>query len=579
MTHSDYAEMILALVASGESYYVEFKSTWEYSAEGKQSRPLRDIQRDIQEAICAFANSDGGDLLVGVEDSGALTGVPFEGDKLAYLLQAPRHVRGLEYASPAREDASSTPLAVPVRVMESMVEGTRILLFRVEASSSLVVTSSGRCLWRRGPTSEPVPPDDIRRRRAHRLGDSTFESQPVPSATVQDLHIPWRRLRHPHLARFRSARDPVALLRYWNLLEGRNGQSVLRRAALLLFARDPLHWHANNRLRIRRSLEREEGIGRNLGTREIVVPGPIWVVLREAPRILLDGLEVERKQAALFGVAQLLPTEAVQECIVNAVVHRNYAIEGGAIEVVLYPDRLEFRSPGTLPEPLTVEDLRALRGVHRSRNPLIMRVLRDLGYTRDQGEGMRRIFDAMSQVELHAPDLEERADAFIVRLSTRSNYDDQTRAWLAAYVPSGLEPSDRKLVVAMKRNGQLSVDRLARALGQSYDATKRQLVALERRGIVWHAKGTRTYRLVEPLDVPMERALTHFQRIGIAVADQQILSPEILLRLLPATDQRSLRTLIDRLREAGIIIPAPKQQWRFGPAITDYARRRQAKLF
>lgn len=553
--------IVRQLIADGESYYVEFKTAWDYTPEGRQPRDLKAIARDIGEAAVAFANSDGGDLLVGVEDSGSITGVDLNDDKLEYLHQAPRQ---------------QVPEAdLGVRVFDVKIDGKLVLLFRVpEHSSEIVVTASGRCLWRRNARSEPVPPNEIERRRKHRLGDTAFESQPVPEATLDDLVLP----QSPKIDRLmQSFRSPLELLRYWNLVEGRNGHTVLRRGALLLFAKDALRWHPNNRLRLRRVHSQTEGFGQGLRTREMEFKGPILDVLTAATEQLHGVLEVESRRANLFTTAQVLPHEAVDECIVNAIAHRNYAIDGSAAEIIMYPDRVEFKSPGKLPEPLTIEELRQQRGAHRSRNPLIMRVLRDLGWTRDQGEGMKRIFGSMSQVELHEPELEEFADTFVVRLSTRSRYTDQTQAWLAAYGPYGLAPHERKYVVALSESGKMSVDRLARALGEAFDKTKQRLVALEDKGIVWHGNKSRTYHLVQPLNVAHER---FYQRIHrtldlTAPAAVSLTLPEVQ-HILDLPDLRSATSSVERLKESNILIPAGQRRWKLGASFIAYLDQRES---
>src|SRR5690606_22915554 len=119
---------------------------------------------------------------------------------------------------------------------------------------------------------------------------------------------------------------------------------------------------------------------------------------------------------------------------------------------------------------------------------------------------MSRIFGSMRQVELHEPELEEHADTFTVRLSTRSLHDEATQAWMASYGPFGLQPAERRYVVALRRaGGRLSIDKLARQLDESFDQVKDALEGLERRAFVWHPKRSRAYRLVEPFNVLHER--------------------------------------------------------------------------
>lgn len=566
----DAIAIIRSHAASEESYYLEFKSGWQYGPDGRTPRQVKDIATDIGEAIVAFANSDGGDLVVGLEDDGSITGLPHGSEQLLYLQAWRQQVQLL----PPTDNATHEP---SVRVLKAEVDGAIVLLFRVEAHGGpAYVTSGGRCLMRQGPRSVPASADKIQRRRAHQRGDLDYETQPAPTADLHDLDWPLIRdsIRAPALQQL----DDIALLRYWNLIEQRNGSVVLRTAALLLFAKNALRWHPNNRIRVRRVLGSDEGFGRDLNTTEREFVGPAVSQLAEVTQLLHRTLEREARGDQLFSTQHLLPRQAIDECIVNAVAHRNYAIDGQAIEVLIFPDRVEFRSPGQLPEPITVQQLRERLGVHRSRNPVIMRVLRDLGWTRDQGEGMRRIFGSMRQVELHEPELEETGDTFVVRLSTRSVYDEQTQAWIAAFGPFGLRPDERRYLVELRRsrNNRLSVDKLARQLGESYDETRAALQTLEQRGIVWHAPKSRTYRLVEPFNVPHERTFRRFSEHHTVIDDTTQFDRTHLARVLRlGDDQAALSAAIDRLKQQGAIQPVKAGRWKFGTSFLAYVQQRR----
>ncbi|MCP5114198.1 MAG: ATP-dependent DNA helicase RecG, partial [bacterium] len=71
------------------------------------------------------------------------------------------------------------------------------------------------------------------------------------------------------------------------------------------------------------------------------------------------------------------PEEAVRECVVNALVHRDYLLSGTDIELSLYSDRLEIISPGRLPNAITPERMRI--GCRSARNQLLKDVMRDYG--------------------------------------------------------------------------------------------------------------------------------------------------------------------------------------------------------
>ena len=108
--------------------------------------------------------------------------------------------------------------------------------------------------------------------------------------------------------------------------------------------------------------------------------------------------------------------DAVREAIVNAVVHRDYAVEGTDIEVSLYGDRLEVISPGRLPNGVTVAKMK--EGVVRvARNGLLKEILRDYGYIEHFGMGVRnRIIESTRRHNGKEPDLQEEESRFLVRI-------------------------------------------------------------------------------------------------------------------------------------------------------------------
>ena len=109
------------------------------------------------------------------------------------------------------------------------------------------------------------------------------------------------------------------------------------------------------------------------------------------------------------------PLEAVREALVNAVAHRDYTITVIDIELSIYPDRIEIISPGRLPNTVTVDKMRA--GYRASRNELIKEVLRDYGYVEATGLGVpRKIIDGMRAHNSTEPELIEEDDRFLVRL-------------------------------------------------------------------------------------------------------------------------------------------------------------------
>ncbi len=122
------------------------------------------------------------------------------------------------------------------------------------------------------------------------------------------------------------------------------------------------------------------------------------------------------------------PTFAWQEALVNAVAHRDYALTGASIEVWMFDDHITVRSPGLPPAPVTLEQLRQQKSIHFSRNPLIVRVLADLGYLREMGEGVPRMYQEMEHYGLNPPELAAEGFIFSVTLRNAPIYDEARSA-------------------------------------------------------------------------------------------------------------------------------------------------------
>lgn len=92
----------------------------------------------------------------------------------------------------------------------------------------------------------------------------------------------------------------------------------------------------------------------------------------------------------------LPPEKVLREMVVNACVHRNYAISGSRIRIFIYSDRIECISPGRLPNTVTVEKLRS--GVSYAANPVLLKFMDNLRYIDRLGRGFPMIFREMQKL-------------------------------------------------------------------------------------------------------------------------------------------------------------------------------------
>ncbi|MBM3947318.1 MAG: hypothetical protein FJ315_08000 [SAR202 cluster bacterium] len=295
--------------------------------------------------------------------------------------------------------------------------------------------------------------------------------------------------------------DHAELLRGYHLLDGQQ----LNHAALLLFARDPRRWHDHPEITIVRYAGRERGLGehyRALPPQRVEKPlvrlvEAAYAVLREQfqNRVILENLFFEEQPE--------YPTFAWQESIVNAVAHRDYLLAGAGIEVWLFEDRIEVRSPGLPPAPITLEALRSGQGAHYSRNPLIVRVLTDGGYMREQGEGIPRMFAVMEAADLQPPEFTIADVRFVVTLRSALIYEPDTARWLRRFAEVDLTQDQKRLLaMAVSQGKRFTSHDVQKHFHLDLYAASTLIKSLIRKRVVrLPEKRGRVYEVIEPATV------------------------------------------------------------------------------
>lgn len=427
-------------IGLGESHFREFKTALEGEPGKKRGRDVKVVAQEVAEALVAFANADGGELLIGVEDSGVVTGIEhFAEEKLALLLDAPR--------SRVHRD---TPLS-SVRAVRLGIGEHDVLYFSVPKSCTHVhVTSQGHCMQRRDLESVPADPQAIIFERAEQASRE-YDRQFIDGATCASLDAG---LVEAVANQISPGMSIERCLQYLDLAEYVGPGLRLRRGALLLFALEPQKWHPRLQIRIMKVAGQKllTGDSYNVVSDESVV-GNILQLINEGWDSLRPHLVQTRLgEDARFEATVMYPELACREALVNAIAHRDYSDEGRGIEIFVFDDRLEIRSPGSLLSSIRVEDLLKLEGVHQSRNAFVARVLRELGYMRELGEGLRRIFELMQKSELSPPELLNGETSFSVALHHKTVYSQDEKLWLERFEACGLN-REQKAVVVMGQNG------------------------------------------------------------------------------------------------------------------------------
>jgi len=407
---------LLGCVVGGENSTVEFKRD--------DCRP-----DDLAKEMAALLNLEGGVILLGVEDDGAISGLTRTRKKAEeWVMNIAR--------------ANIQPAVIPAWTCVAMDDGKFVGVIRLSADGPGKPYKARRgSAWlsftRVGSTSR-----ESSREEEGRLYQSAklvrYETRAVPDMKLGQLDM--LRLESYYQTVLRRSSPNSDNVCDWNRLllnsdllvdDGEGAWATV--LGMLLFGKNP-----NRRLPqagITAAAFPESEKDYDMVDQEHV-RGPLVSLISSHGHVVEEGVIdravgfVRRNMgtvAWLDGGRRMrkdaFPLDAVREAIVNAVVHRDYGYEGTDIEVSLYRDRAEIVSPGRLPNGVTVQKMR--EGVVRAaRNSLLKDILRDYGYVEHQGMGVRRrIIDSMRRHNGTETDLVEDAHRFTVRLWKESNPD------------------------------------------------------------------------------------------------------------------------------------------------------------
>lgn len=301
--------------------------------------PRRD---DVANECAAFANADGGRLVLGVSDD--RTPQSFSPAQLDVLMQ---WVSTVSDSMQPRLDYQAYRVPTPAG------DGG-VVVVEIPAGDT-VYRSPGGYYRRRGDMARQMSSDEIRRLLQSRgQSDATAtDTQIVRDTGVNTLRPElWRRYASSR------ANEPaeIALSKLKFLKADRQGTLRATIGGVLLGSDDPTAWLPNAYIQaVCYAGDRMDG-NRQLDAQDL--RGPLDRQIGDTLRFVMRNRRVAaRKDPARSDVPQY-SDRAVFEAVVNAVVHRDYGVSGSHIRLFMFDDRLELYSPGGLCNSMTTDDLR-----------------------------------------------------------------------------------------------------------------------------------------------------------------------------------------------------------------------------
>lgn len=346
------------LISQGEGFHLEFKE--------ETATP-----DSLKKTIVCFANTDGGKILVGISNEGAILGVTNPDKKMLDI-----------------ENIAFNNCEPPITILQEtfVIDGKSIIVVNIPKGSQRPYrTNDGKYYIRSSNRCRDASREELL--RIFQASESIYYDEiPVNRAKFYDLDL---KLFHSFIKDYLNIEtsnesDIQYYLKNFHLVNTENIPTV---TGILFFAKTPQVFI--NQARI---------ICAAISGKDIAIePFDRKEISSTIPKMIADCesfLKIhltQKHEIKDFNkeTKEEIPFTALREAIVNAIAHRDYTINQ-AIRVLIFSDRVEVRSPGNLPNTVTVDSMK-VGGSHVLRNPTIYNMLIKYKMVTDLGSGVRRI--------------------------------------------------------------------------------------------------------------------------------------------------------------------------------------------
>jgi len=390
---------LATILSQGETLSIEFKSDLK-----------RFSDRELVAAVVALSNTEGGELLLGVEDDGKITGL---------------HKDHLQTVGIDALIANKTNPSISVRIKIYEIGKHKVARISVPKSRQLVSTSEGLLQRRRlmangKPEAVPFYPHEFIQRQAT-LGLRDPSAMPIIDAKVSELDPIERQRIRESIRRYGG--DTSLVLLADNELDGAlglvttmDGVRYPTLAGLLMLGREEL---------LRQHVPSYEVAFQVLDGTDVRVNvflrKPLLQTFEEIEKLFAPWVTEKELQVGLFRVpVPNFDRRAFREALVNALVHRDYA-RLGAVHIRIDDSGLTISNPGGFVEGVTLTNL--LVTEPRPRNPLLADVTKRIGLAERTGRGIDRIYEGLLRYGRPAPDYSRSNEDSVILCMSNAESD------------------------------------------------------------------------------------------------------------------------------------------------------------
>jgi ATP-dependent DNA helicase RecG len=341
-------------ITQGENATAEFKENFD---------------REVIETAAAFANTNGGVILIGVSDQ--------------------REIRGITVGKETLRDVSNrisqaTEPRVVLEIESVDMEGKSVLLIRIAECRIKPISVKGVCYRRVGNSNRVMSPQEIAQMHLNTVGQS-WDQLLVTSAGIDDIadkKVEWYLTRRETTRNVAKPQD-MSLTVLLRNIDGLSDEETPTHAGILFFGKYPQRFFQNAQLRVVRF--KGTSVTHPVIDR-LDCSGALWEMVDAAEEFIRKNirlLSLRTSKSFQRDDKFEYPLAALREAIINALIHRNYQ-KHSDVRVFIFDNRVEIINPGTFPEGVSPD-----APVHEPVNPILSQFMYDVGFIERYGSGIK----------------------------------------------------------------------------------------------------------------------------------------------------------------------------------------------
>ncbi len=423
---------LIEIIARGENEKVEFKRSPD--------------PHSLAETICAFLNTDGGIIIVGVTDEGKIVGTETK--------------KAIEKLTIALGSIRPYP---EIKTKKMNLGKKSVLIIKVNKSDK-IHTYRNLVYVRIGASNRPLSLEEIVEKATESL---ILRFDELPSeAPLEEIDIDLVKEFLKKREEIRGIKTRGTLeenLKLLKIIVKKDSTKVPTNAGILFFCKLPQRWIPQAKVHL--IWFTDESMNRYVDSK--FFEGPVWKIIDDIEEYLYKNLR--KIGGELIGWKRIeimeYPIRALREAIANAITHRNY-FDPSEVKIFIFPTKIIIQNPGSFPPGVTPEN-----PIHKPRNPLIAQYMYDMGYIEKYGYGIRMMQEECEKHPLVK--LKFNLRPYITEVIFQKTIKQQI-----------LDKLDNEIIKILKEQGESTSGEIARKLSISKPTAIKHLKKLIGLGLI-----------------------------------------------------------------------------------------------